>query len=66
MATGKWLSTLKKDHNLASHVGALNITGKFNLARAPWWEGFFEYLIGIMKRRSGRPFDLSRAEKYLD
>ena len=41
MATGRWLSTLKKDHNLASYVGALNITGKFNLARAPWWGGFF-------------------------
>ena len=51
MATRKWLSTLKKDHNLASYVGALNITGKFNLARAPWWEGLFEYLIGIMRFR---------------
>ena len=25
VATGKWLSTLKKDHNLASYIGALNI-----------------------------------------
>ena len=56
VATGKWLSTLKKDHNLASYVGALNITGKFNLARAPWWEGFFECLIGIVKRRSAEAF----------
>ena len=50
VATGKWLSTLKKDNNLASYIGALNRRWKFNLARAPWWGGFFERLIGIMKR----------------
>ena len=40
VASGQWLSTvtLKKDHNLPSYIGALNITWKFNLARAPWWE----------------------------
>jgi len=30
-------------------LGALEIKRKFNLARAPWWGGFFERLIGIMK-----------------
>ena len=50
VARGKWLSTLKKDHNLASYTGALKIRWKFNLAQAPWWGGFFERLIGIMKR----------------
>ena len=45
-ATGKWLFTLKKDHNLASYIGALNKRWKFNLARAPWWGGFFKRLIG--------------------
>ena len=31
-------------------MGMLNLKWKFNLAQAPWWGGFFESLIGIMKR----------------
>ena len=50
MATGKRLSVLKRDHNLANFMGMLNLKWKFNLARAPWWGGFFEHLIGIMKK----------------
>ena len=50
VATGKWLSKLKKDQRLANYLGALEIKWKFSLARAPWWGGFFERLIGIMKR----------------
>ena len=50
VTTGKWLSKLRKDQRLANYLGALEIKWKFNLARAPWWGGFFERLIGIMKR----------------
>ena len=50
VTTGRWLSTLKKDHGVANYLGTLNIKWKFNLARAPWWGGFFERLVGIMKR----------------
>ncbi|XP_078361896.1 uncharacterized protein LOC144646227 [Oculina patagonica] len=50
VATGKWLSKLKKDQSLADYLGTLEIKWRFNLARAPWWGGFFERLIGIMKR----------------
>ena len=39
VATGKWLSTLKKDHDLASYTGVLNIKWKFNLARPHGGEG---------------------------
>ena len=42
MTTGRWLSTLKKDHGVANYLGTLNIKWMFNLARAPWWGGFFE------------------------
>lgn len=48
--TGKWLSVLKKNHCLANYMRAVNIKWKFNLAWAPWWGGFFERLVGIMKR----------------
>ena len=49
VATGKWLSKLKKDQRLANYLGGLEIKWMFNLARAPWWGGFFERLVGIMK-----------------
>ena len=65
VTTGRWLSTLKKDHGVANYLGTLNIKWKFNLARAPWWGRFFERLVGIMKRSLtkvvGRRF-LSHAE----
>ena len=50
VVTGKWLSVLKRYHSLANFMGMLNLKWKFNLAKAPWWGGFFESLIGIMKR----------------
>ena len=35
VATGKWLSKLKKDQRLANYLGGLEIKWKFKLARAP-------------------------------
>lgn len=48
-ATKKWLSTLRKDEDLFNYLATKHIEWKFNLARAPWWGGFFERLVGIMK-----------------
>ena len=45
---------------------------KLNLARAPWWGGFFKRLIGrdhekgTFKGSWPKPSDLSRAGRYLD
>ncbi|XP_068670941.1 uncharacterized protein [Montipora foliosa] len=36
--------------HVTNYLGTLNIKWKFNLARAPLWGGFFERLVGIMKR----------------
>ena len=48
-ATKKWLSTLRKHEDLFNYLATKEIEWKFNLSRTPWWGGFFERLIGIMK-----------------
>lgn len=49
-ATGKWLKVLKKDSSLFNFMGELKIKWSFNLSHGPWWGGFFEHLVGVMKR----------------
>ena len=49
-ATDKWLKTLRGDDGLNNYLGQQTIKWRFNLARAPWWGGFFERMVGIMKR----------------
>ena len=50
VATKKWLKTLRKSKNLSSYITEQGIQWRFNMSRAPWWGGFFERLVGIMKR----------------
>ena len=54
VATGKWIKKLKKNPNLTNYLGKSQIVWQFNLSRAAWWGGFFERLIGIMKRTLNR------------
>ena len=49
-ATKKWLSKLKKNEELMNYLATEKISWRLNLSRAPWWGGFFERLIGTMKR----------------
>lgn len=48
-ATKKWLATLLKDDDLYNYLAVNDIEWRFNMSRSPWWGGFFERLIGIMK-----------------
>lgn len=50
VATRKWLRTLRKNEDLMNYLATQRIKWKFNLSRAAWWGGFFERLVGIMKR----------------
>ena len=48
-ATNQWLELLSKDADLFNYLTVQRITWQFNLSRAPWWGGFFERLVGVMK-----------------
>ena len=54
VATKKWLKTLRKSENLSSYITEQGIQWRFNMSRTPWWGGFFERLVGIMKRSLSR------------
>ena len=49
-ATKKWLVTLRKDNDLFNYLATNDVEWRFNMSRLPWWCGFFERLIGIMKQ----------------
>ena len=49
-AAPKWLKQIIKSEQLHEHVTKENINWKFNLPKAPWWEGHFERLIGVIKQ----------------
>ena len=48
-ATNQWLHSLTQDENLFNYLNTQRIEWSFNLARAPWWGGFYERMVGIMK-----------------
>ena len=49
IATKKWLKTLQEDEDLNNYLASQRIKWKFNLSRAPWWGGFFERMVGVVK-----------------
>lgn len=49
-AANKLLLKIFKQDNVQKYLANKNITWKFILEKAPWWGGFYERLIGVVKR----------------
>ena len=49
-AASNWLKTIDHDEDFFNVLNLHRIECKFNMSRAPWWGGFFEITIGILKR----------------
>ena len=49
-ATAKWLKKLYRDPSVQHYLQENNIRWRFNLSLVPWWGGFFERLVGLVKR----------------
>ena len=48
-AARSWLESLQNSEDANDFLAKESIKWKFNHSRAPWWGGFFERLIGVMK-----------------
>ena len=64
VAAAKWLRNIMKEEKLQDYLAHRDIKWKFNLAKAPWWGGQFERLIGVMKQSIYKT--IGRATLYLD
>ena len=49
-ASAKYLRKLYSDPQLRNYLDTNRIRWRFNLDRSPWWGGFFERLVGSVKR----------------
>ena len=49
IASCKWVKKLNKSEELNHFFNFNNIEWKFNLSRAPWWDGQFEHMISLVK-----------------
>ena len=49
VTTAKWLNKLRRNQLLNDYLAKMNIQWQFNMARSPWWGGFFERMVGLMK-----------------
>ena len=49
-ATERALRKLYNDPEVRTELNSRKIKWRFNIARAPWWGGFFEQMVGGVKR----------------
>ncbi len=48
--TAEWVKIIRKSEKMQNHLANEEIIWKFNLARSPWWGGFYERLIKEIKK----------------
>ena len=48
-ATKSYLDLVKQDEEVSNYISQQRIEWRFNLSRAPWWGGFWERMVGLMK-----------------
>ena len=48
--THKFLDKLARDHTVLSFLQERRITWRFNLEKSPWWGGYYERMVGSVKR----------------
>ena len=61
VAASRWLKSVMREEKLQDYLAHHNILWQFNLARAPWWGGQFERLVGVVKQS----FHKSMGRAYL-
>ena len=49
-AAAKWLRKVQQDERFHAFLAENAVEWRFNLSRAPWWDGQYERLIGLFKR----------------
>ena len=49
-ATAKWLKKLYATSQVRRYLQENRVNWRFNLELAPWWGGFYERLVGSVKR----------------
>ena len=49
VGAASWLKQVMKDEKINGYLARQEIKWRFNLSRAPWWDGQFDRLVGLVK-----------------
>ena len=58
--TADWIRAIRKSEKLHNYLAREEIRWQFNLARSPWWGGFYERLIKEIKKTLHKTLGRSR------
>ena len=50
VAPTKWLRKVLRDERLQDFFSSTSVSSQFNLSRVPWWEFWFELMVGVVKK----------------